>query len=49
MKTPKVLLLASFIALTGFLAACEDRNDSPAEKVGEAIEDAGDKVEDAVD
>jgi hypothetical protein len=49
MKTPKVLLLASFIALTGFLAACEDRNESPAEKVGEAIEDAGDKVEDAVD
>ena len=49
MKTPKILLLASFIALTGFLAACEDRNDSAAEKVGEAIEDAGDKVEDAVD
>jgi hypothetical protein len=48
-KMLPMLAFVSAVALSGLLAACEDRNDTPAEKVGEAIEDAGDKVKDAVD
>ena len=48
-KKSRLFVLFSALALSGVLVACEERNESPAEKVGEAVEDAGDKMKDAVD
>lgn len=43
--------IAASLALVCFttILGCERRSDNPAEKVGEAIEEVGDKVEDAAD
>jgi predicted small secreted protein len=49
LKKSSLFGLFSVLALSGVLAACEDRNEGPAEKVGEAVEDAGEEMKDAVD
>lgn len=59
-KKSKLLALFSVVAISGWLAACEEPKQGPAEKVGEkidegaekagdAMEEAGEKMKDAVD
>lgn len=48
MHTTKLALILALFSLTAILG-CERHEETPGEKVGEAIEDAGDKLEDAAE
>ena len=45
---PRLAILAAVLMGTGSLAAC-DNNESTAEKIGEAVEEAGDEAGDAIE